>query len=82
MVAENKHPVHPDIPPSAFRADVAPTPRGNGVDKVSKYGWEIVDSRGHFQWLPKGDLQIDKEYQRDNVNNTRVLPTPYADSDA
>lgn len=73
MLTQKKHPVHPEIPQEAFRADIAPTPSGAGVDKVLKYGWEIVDSRGRFDWLPKAELRIDHEYQRNNVNNKRVL---------
>lgn len=53
--------------------DVAPVPNGPPVDKVEKFGWVITDQPGELMWLDKGLLQIDHEYQRDHVNNERVL---------
>lgn len=34
--------------------------------------WKIVDKAGSFQWIDKAKLQIDHQYQRDNVNADRV----------
>jgi hypothetical protein len=35
-----------------------------GVDKVARYGWELKDSPGKFEWIHKNDIGIDNSYQR------------------
>jgi hypothetical protein len=54
-------------------SDKRPSPHGRLQDKVEAYGWKVVDKPGRFMWLPKTQLNIDHEYQRDNVANKRVL---------
>lgn len=37
----------------------------NGYDKVSRYGWEIVDKPGDMMWIRKSELKVDGVYQRE-----------------
>ena len=53
--------------------DMAPCPNGGSIPKVEKFGWTVIDKRGKFRWVPKGELNVDSDYQRQNVNNGRVL---------
>lgn len=48
-------------------------PSGGRMSKVEVYGWEIVDSPGKFKWIEKGFLNVDDDYQRDNLNLARVV---------
>ncbi len=46
------------------------------VAKAQKYNWpEMVTTPGEFRWVPKWDLNIDGEYQRDEVSKgkTRII---------
>lgn len=52
---------------------MAPMPGRDPMTKVEKYKWVIVDRKGRFHWVLKGDLQVDHEYQRQNINNDRLL---------
>ena len=44
--------------------ELAPSPRGCGVDKIQRYGWKVVDARGVAMKIHKRDLLIDDCYQR------------------
>lgn len=46
---------------------IALTPFGGRVDRVKRYGWEIRDKPGTFAMLPKNDLAISDEYQRELI---------------
>ncbi len=49
---------------------------GNGyttAPKIEAFDWKVMDEPGEFAMLPKSRLFIDHEYQRDKVNNERVL---------
>lgn len=60
---------HPPLSP-----DMAPMPKGRRpVSKVEKFGWVIKDQPGQFAWIPKGQLQIDHDYQRDAIGHGKVL---------
>lgn len=43
-----------------------------GKTKVDVYGWTIKDGPGQFAWIGKGDLIVDKRYQRD-IAEARIL---------
>lgn len=55
-------PIPPDKHPGLHRP----------VDKIEMYGWEMVDRPGRFAWIGKGELNVDHDYQRDNVKHHRV----------
>lgn len=42
------------------------------MDKVEMYGWETVDRPGKYQKIHKSQLNVDHDYQRDNVRHARV----------
>jgi len=45
-----------------------------GGDKLSGYKWKpAAGDRGKFRRIPKGDLFLDRSYQRDDVGEERVL---------
>lgn len=37
----------------------------DGVDKVDRYGWTVIDRPGNLMWINKGALRVDQTYQRD-----------------
>jgi hypothetical protein len=41
--------------------------------KVERYGWVIKDQPGQFAWVPKAQLKIDHDYQRDAIGRAKVL---------
>lgn len=51
----------------------APSPGGAAADKVRKYNWARPGQPGDFEWVNKFDLQIDLEYQREQVSEGKVL---------
>jgi hypothetical protein len=50
----------------------APTPRGDGPDKINKFKWASVGREGDLQKIPKADLCVDGSYQRDGINSRVV----------
>lgn len=42
------------------------------MDKIEMYGWEMVDRPGKYQKIHKSQLNVDHDYQRDNVRHARV----------
>ena len=44
----------------------------NGALKVDRYNWKKLDMPGVFLEIPKSDLNIDHEYQRNRVLNQKV----------
>jgi hypothetical protein len=57
-----------ELPP-----DKVHTPHGQVMDKIDVYGWEILDKSGRYQKISKTQLNVDHDYQRDNVKNARVI---------
>lgn len=53
-------------------SEFAPTPTGQSVSKVTKYGWKVQNAPGQFLWLNKRLLRIDHAYQRDDVSAGRI----------
>lgn len=45
----------------------------SGKSKVDRYGWTLQDKIGQLEWIDKGRLYVDHTYQRDNINDHRVL---------
>jgi hypothetical protein len=45
--------------------ETASQPNGKRMDKVTKYGWTIVDGQGEFALIEKTRLKVDASYQRD-----------------
>jgi hypothetical protein len=43
------------------------------VPKQDAYNWERLDSQGEFSMIEKGRLNVDHQYQRDNISKSRVL---------
>lgn len=43
------------------------------VSKVEFHKWTVADKPGRYRQISKTDLRVDPEYQRDNVNEGRVL---------
>lgn len=37
------------------------------VDKVSRYGWKVIDEPGKFMMLDKHDIRVDTSYQREAI---------------
>jgi len=48
-------------------------PSGKKVSKVKVYKWKPLDEPGQFVMLDKALLNVDHQYQRDNVSVPRVL---------
>ncbi len=46
---------------------------GTGSSKVDVYDWEVLDEKGRFEEIHKGQLRIDPAYQREFVSNSRIL---------
>lgn len=44
----------------------------NGTSKIDAYKWVCVDKPGKFAMIPKGDILIDEDYQRD-ANGGKIL---------
>lgn len=42
------------------------------LPKRDKFDWSTGGSRGEFMWIAKGELNIDKRYQRDQVSEGKV----------
>jgi hypothetical protein len=42
------------------------------MDKIERYGWEIIDKPGRYQKISKTELNVDPDYQRDRVRQSRV----------
>lgn len=38
-----------------------------GVDKTKRYGWRTIDQAGHLTYVPKVDLAVNHDYQRDVI---------------
>jgi hypothetical protein len=49
------------------------TRNGGSVDKIKKYGWQMVAKPGVPFLAKKGDLKIDTTYQRTMISEPRVL---------
>lgn len=43
------------------------------ISKVGKYNWKIQDSQGGFMYINKNDLNVDHNYQRDNISNSKIV---------
>lgn len=46
---------------------------GKKMSKVERYGWMLRDMPGVFMEIKKTDLNIDHAYQRDDINQTKIL---------
>ncbi len=47
--------------------------RGRSLNRVTHYGWVVVDEPGEFRWIPKRLLFVDHDYQRINISRSKVL---------
>lgn len=43
------------------------------MPKQEAYNWEQLDTPGQFSMVEKGRLNVDHQYQRDNISRSRVL---------
>lgn len=65
MTATMEHPSH---------AEYVAMPNGKApMSKVDRYEWVVLDKPGRMMWIDKGKIGIDPLYQREDINNTRVL---------
>lgn len=55
------------------RKESATSPRGTPVDKISKYGWRMVDKVGVPYLANKEELHVDTVYQRTMISEGRIL---------
>jgi hypothetical protein len=51
---------------------LAPTPAGKPTVKRTKFDWSTGGAIGSFAWIPKGDLNIDGRYQREQCSKEKV----------
>lgn len=48
-------------------------PHGRSTPKTIAYRWRVIDAPGVFTRIPKVQLRIDADYQREHIANDRVL---------
>lgn len=46
---------------------------GKFANRIERYGWKAQSEKGRIEWLDKNSLNVDHEYQRDNVSQSKVL---------
>ena len=44
-----------------------------GVDKITRYKWSVVDTRGELTWINKHELRVDSDHYQRNSNATKVI---------
>jgi hypothetical protein len=61
--------------PNGTPEELAPPLPGGGrrLSKTEQYGWKLLDDPGEFRQLHKSLLNVDHEYQRTKIHNSRVL---------
>ena len=59
-------------------SETAPSPRGVAVDKIAKFGWEVIGKPGELRMLGKNEIEIDADYQREvSVNRVRAMASEW-----
>jgi len=59
-------------PNSCSREFISAPNGGKKLDKIVHYGWKMIDERGACEWIDKGRLNVDYEYQRTKISKTRI----------